>query len=133
MKIAMTVEGHNLDAAPSPVFGRCPTFLFVDTDTLDFEALDNPAGAASGGAGIQATQLIADQNAEAVVSGSFGPNAYNTLSAAGIDMYILQGNTVRDVVENFKAGRLNRVTVPSSGAGGRGRGGGGGRGRGRGG
>ncbi|MBN1287605.1 MAG: NifB/NifX family molybdenum-iron cluster-binding protein [Anaerolineae bacterium] len=115
MRIAVTASGSTLDAAPSPVFGRCPIFLFVDTDTMQVEAVNNNAGASSGGAGIQAAQFVADRGAQAIVSGSFGPNAYNTLSAAGVEMYTLAGRTVREVVENFKAGRLNRVTAPSRG------------------
>ncbi len=124
MKIAITANGKNLDAETSPVFGRCPAFVFVDTESMDFDAVDNPAGEASGGAGIQAAQLIADHGAEAVASGSFGPNAYNTLNAAGIEMYKLQGDTVRKAVEHFKAGNLTQVSAP-------GKGGGGGRRRGR--
>jgi predicted Fe-Mo cluster-binding NifX family protein len=117
MKIAITANDSTLDAQPSQVFGRCQTFLIVDTGTLDFEALNNPAGGASGGAGIQAAQFVADQNVGAVVSGQFGPKAYNTLSAAGVDMYVTEGDTVRAVVENFNAGRLSRVTAPNRGRG----------------
>lgn len=116
MKIAITAGGYTLDAAPSPVFGRCPSFVFVETDTMVFEAMDNTANAASGGAGVQAAQFIVGQGAEAVISGRFGPNAYNALNAAGIDMYMLQNSaTVREAVEDFKAGQLSRVTAPSKG------------------
>jgi predicted Fe-Mo cluster-binding NifX family protein len=121
MKIVVTSNGSTLEARPSPVFGRCPIFLFIDTDTMEFEAVENPATGAPGGAGIQAAQLIADRGAEAVISGNFGPNAYHTLAAAGIDLYTVQGNTARDAVENFKAGRLSRVAAPTGRAG-RGRG-----------
>ena len=31
MKIVVTANGADLDAPASPVFGRCPTYVFVDT------------------------------------------------------------------------------------------------------
>ena len=51
MKIAVTANGADLDAPISPIFGRCPTYLFVDTETMQFEAVQNPAVSAPGGAG----------------------------------------------------------------------------------
>ena len=41
MKIVVSAQGENLDAPASPVFGRCPTYVFVDTETLEFEAIPN--------------------------------------------------------------------------------------------
>ncbi len=52
MKIVVTANGADLDAPASPVFGRCPTYVFVDTETMQFEAVENPAVTAGGGADI---------------------------------------------------------------------------------
>ena len=54
MKIVVTANGADLAALASPIFGRCPIYVFVDTETMQFEAVENPAVGASGGAGIQA-------------------------------------------------------------------------------
>jgi len=59
MRIVVSANGADLDAAASPVFGRCPTYVFVDTETMVFEAVDNPAMNAAGGAGIQVGTLFA--------------------------------------------------------------------------
>ncbi len=132
MKIVVTSTGATLDAAMSPVFGRCPSYVFVDTETLEFEGLSNPAVGAAGGAGIQAAQFIAQRGVDAVVTGNVGPNAYGVLNSAGISVYLCrQGGTVRHAVESFKAGTLEQVggsTVPGH----FGTGGGVGRGMGRG-
>jgi hypothetical protein len=78
---------------------------------------------------------------EAVITGNCGPNAVQTLSAAGIELFGGQSGTVREVVERFKNGSLKPTrgaTVDShfgmhAQAGlGRGGGMGGGRGMGRG-
>jgi hypothetical protein len=63
MKIVVTSNGRDLDAPASPMFGRCPVYVFVDTDTMQFEAVDNPAMSAAGGAGIQAAQFVVEQTA----------------------------------------------------------------------
>ena len=133
MKIAITATGPDFDAAVEPRFGRCPYFLIVDTDSLSFESVENPNAALGGGAGIQSAQLIAEKGVEVVLTGNCGPNAYQTLSAAGIGVVIGCSGTVRQVVEQFKAGQLNPAAAANVASKfGMGGGMGGGRGMGRG-
>ncbi len=135
MKIVVTSNGTDLEAPASPVFGRCQTFIFVDTETLDFEAVTNPAAAASGGAGIQAAQFVIERGAEAVVSGNVGPNAFDVFRAADVPVYLFGEGTVRQAVEEFKTGRLPRsgsASAPDHAGMGRGHGMGRGRGMGMG-
>jgi predicted Fe-Mo cluster-binding NifX family protein len=109
MRIVISAQDENLEAPASPVFGRCPTYLFVDTDTMQFEAVPNPAMNQGGGAGIQAAQFVVEQGAEAVLSGNLGPNAFEVLEAAGIPVYLIPEGTVRQAVEAFKAGRVQQI------------------------
>lgn len=122
MRIVVTAEGAGLDAPASPVFGRCAHYVFVDTDTMLGEAVENPARGAPGGAGIQAAQFIVERGAQAVVTGQVGPNAMGVFQAAGVPVYLFSGGTVRQAVAAFRAGKL-----PPAQPGGRGRGQGGGR------
>lgn len=115
MRVVVSSNGSDLNAPVSPVFGRCPAYVIVDSDTLEFEALANPAMSAPGGAGIQAAQMVANQGAQAVITGNVGPNAFNVLASAGIQIYLAQGGTVREVVEAFKAGQLQCLSGPSAG------------------
>jgi predicted Fe-Mo cluster-binding NifX family protein len=106
MKIVVTAEGNDLNSPTNPRFGRCPTFIFVETDTLVFEAFPNPAVSASGGAGIQAAQFVVEQGAGAVLTGNLGPNAADVFGAAGVPVYFNNESTVQAAVEAFKTGRL---------------------------
>ena len=106
MKIVVSAQGENLDAPASPVFGRCPTYVFVDTETLEFEAVPNPAMNQGGGAGIQAAQFVVNQGAQAVLTGNLGPNAFDVLQAAGVPGYLVGEGTVRQAVEAYRAGQL---------------------------
>jgi predicted Fe-Mo cluster-binding NifX family protein len=106
MCIVVTSNGNDLDAPASPIFGRCLTYIFVYTETMKFEAVQNPALASGGGAGVQAAQFVVERGAQAVVTGNVGPNAFNVLQAAGVPVYLFEGGTVREAVEAYKAGRL---------------------------
>lgn len=143
MKVAVSATNGSLDAQIDPRFGRCPCFVIVDTETMSFEALPNISQSAPSGAGIQAAQTVASRGAQAVLTGNVGPNAFQALSAAGINVITGVFGTVREAVERFKSGQLQRTTAPSAPMGfgmgggygmgmGRGRGGGRGMGRGRG-
>ncbi len=114
MKIILSTTSPGLYADIDPRFGRGAYLLVVDTDTMQTEGHPNPGVNASGGAGIQAAQFVVDQKVEAVISGDFGPNAFDALQAAGISMY-LYGNcrTAREALERFRAGKLQSVGAPT--------------------
>jgi predicted Fe-Mo cluster-binding NifX family protein len=113
MRIAVTAAGPSLDGPVDPRFGRCPYFLIVETDDLAFEALENPNVTLGGGAGIQSAQLMNEKGVRSVLTGNCGPNAHRTLSAAGIEVIVGCSGPVRDVVEQFKAGRLDAANEPN--------------------
>jgi predicted Fe-Mo cluster-binding NifX family protein len=138
MKLAISSAGKDLNSELDPRFGRCPYFILVDADTMNFEAIDNSSAMASGGAGISAAQLIAGKGANVVLTGSCGPNAFEALSSAGIKVISGISGSIKDAVDKYKSGQLNPISQPDvtshfgMGAGpGAGRGMGRGRGRGR--
>lgn len=113
MRVAISANGPTLDSEVNPRFGRCPWLLIVDTESADFEALENPAVSAPGGAGIQVAEAIAQKQVEAVITGNCGPNAYEALSAAGIHVYAGASGSVREAVESFVRGDLAALIAPS--------------------
>ena len=113
MKIVVTATGPSLDGPVDPRFGRCPYFVIVETDDLAFEAVENPNVTLGGGAGIQSAQLMNEKGVRFVLTGNCGPNAHRTLSAAGIEVIVGCSGRVRDVVEQFKAGRLDAADEPN--------------------
>jgi predicted Fe-Mo cluster-binding NifX family protein len=151
MKIAISSQGTNLDAQVDPQFGRCQYFMIVDPATEAFEVLNNEAAAATGGAGIQAAQIVANAGVDAVITGNLGPNATNVLKKTGIQTYLGISGTIREALKQCIEGQSQKTSAaagsppprtagagrggqaPGSGQGrgrGMGRGGGGGRGRG---
>lgn len=113
MNICVTSQGDNLDSSIDPRFGRCNYFLIIDSDTLEFEAVENSFSQAGGGAGIQSGQLMSSKGVKAVLTGNVGPNAFQTLNAAGIEIFTGASGTVREVVESYKEGKMTASEGPS--------------------
>ncbi len=130
MKVAISASGKDLNATIEPRFGRCLQFMIVETETMQFEVLENPNIAAAGGVGIQSAQLLANKDVQVVLTGNCGPNAFATLQAAGIEVFIGVSGTLQTAVEQYKNGQLQTVAQPNVGGhfgedrfgGGRGRG-----------
>ena len=113
MKICVTAQDNTLDSQIDPRFGRCQYFIFVDTDTASFEAVENSSISATGGAGIVSGQLVLSKGAKVVLTGNVGPNAFQTLQAVGVDVITGISGTVKEAVEKYKAGELKPTGGPS--------------------
>jgi predicted Fe-Mo cluster-binding NifX family protein len=111
MKICVTATAGDLNAQVDPRFGRCQYFVFVDSDTMAFEAMANEAIAAPGGAGIQAAQTVVNKGVAVLISGNIGPNAFQVLSTAGVKIATDAYGTVKEAVEMYKNGRLSETGV----------------------
>ena len=116
MKICISSTGENIDADVDPRFGRCRFFLVTDIDGGNVEAISNEGVMASGGAGIQAAQKVANTGVEYVITGNIGPNAFQTLNAANIKVITGVNGKIRNIIEQFKKGELKETGSPSVGS-----------------
>lgn len=112
-KVAVSSIGQELSSQVEPRFGRSPYFILIDPDTKEFEAIENPNVNAMGGAGIQTAQLVANNGIEVVLTGSCGPNAYQTLQAAGVKVITGVSGTVNEVIERYKSGHYKPTSGPN--------------------
>lgn len=113
MKLCITSRGNNLESQMDPRFGRCSYFVFVDPDTMDFEAMENTHAQSGGGAGIQSGQLMSEKGVDAVLTGNVGPNAFQTLNAASIHVITGVTGTLKDAIFKYKNGDLKPVRNPT--------------------
>jgi len=116
MKIAITSMGAELEDKVDPRFGRCHYFILFDTDTNKFEAIENTGAQGMGGIGIQSGQIMADKEVKIVLTGSCGPNAFQTLQAAGIKVITGASGTVQQAVDKFKSGELKAISQANAAA-----------------
>jgi predicted Fe-Mo cluster-binding NifX family protein len=110
MRIAITAQGQELSSMIDLRFGRAKWIHVVDTDTGEHQVQDNTVHLnLAQGAGIQTGQNIANLGVEAVITGNVGPNAYRTLSAANIKVFLAAEQTVEQAVAASKEGRLQEI------------------------
>jgi predicted Fe-Mo cluster-binding NifX family protein len=115
MKICISASSDSIDANVDLRFGRCPFFVIVDSETMEFNVVSNDSTNAAHGAGIQAAQTVVNMGVEVVVTGNVGPNAFNVLSASGIKVVTGASGRVKDAVEKYKSGQLDEVKNPTVG------------------
>lgn len=113
MKIALSSSGSTLDDQVEARFGRCPYFIFVNPDTLEFESIPNPNMSLSGGAGPQSAKLMAEKGVTVVLTGNCGPNAFQTFGAAGVQVITGVSGRVREAVAKFKSSQLAQAVTPT--------------------
>jgi predicted Fe-Mo cluster-binding NifX family protein len=116
MKVCLSSTGDNLDAQIDTRFGRCRYFLFVDTDSMEVEAVDNANIASAGGAGIRSAQVIVDKEATVLLTGNVGPNAFDVLNAAGVKIYSGMSGSAKEAIEKLKSGELKETSGPDVGS-----------------
>ena len=110
MKIAIPAEGKTMESDVSQSFGRTYYFVVADTETLDFEVIDNEAASSQGGAGIKAAQAVVDSGAGVVVTFHCGQNAADVLKAAGIKILKAVPGTISEMVQKYKGGELQELS-----------------------
>jgi predicted Fe-Mo cluster-binding NifX family protein len=111
MKVAISSFEKDLNSQVDPRFGRTPYILIVDSDTMQYEVLENPSATAAGGAGIQTAQMVTEKGAQVVLTGNIGPNAFDVLSAADIEVITGIRGTVESAVKRYLQGQL-QPTAP---------------------
>jgi predicted Fe-Mo cluster-binding NifX family protein len=115
MKIAVSAIGKDLDAPVDPRFGRCQYFIIVDSDTLEFEAIENPNIGLMSRAGTKSGHMMADRGVQFILTGNIGPNAFKALSAAGVQIVTGVKGTVTEAIHQLNSDQLrpvSRATVP---------------------
>lgn len=129
MRVAIAATGEGLKSQASPVFGRCSHLIVVDIVGDDFKVLKtipNPATTEGGGAGIKTARIIGDEKAEALISGSVGPNASEVLKQLEVKTYKMTPGNVEENLNLLIQGELEELKPSASrgrglGMGGRGR------------
>lgn len=107
MRIAISSTGKKLNSNLDPRFGRAAYFIILDAETMAFEAVENKQNLnLAQGAGIQAGKAIADHHVDALITGHCGPKAFRVLQNAGVKIMTGADGKVRDVIDQFKKGRL---------------------------
>ncbi|RPJ53180.1 MAG: dinitrogenase iron-molybdenum cofactor biosynthesis protein, partial [Methanobacteriota archaeon] len=89
---------------------RAPYFIVIESETGEYEALENSFAGGAGGVGPKTAQMLVRHGVEALISGQVGDNARDVLTASGIAMYVYRGSgTVRDAFDLYRNNALERA------------------------
>lgn len=114
MKICIPIkEKEGLDAKVYNHFGSAPYFSIYDTEKGTFKIVDNSSAHHSHGMchpiGVLGVSAI-----DVVVCQGMGMRAVQKLNEANVKAYRTDGETVADIINKFKAGELEEITLENA-------------------
>lgn len=103
MLIAVSADGRDLSSAVSAHFEACSFLLFIETDAMSVDAIENNLG------GAALAEKIVERDAEAVITGAFTPEDFNTIADACITRYSGSGLAVSDALTQMEQNALDYI------------------------
>jgi len=105
-RVAIPSDTANLDGNVFYRFAQAPYFLIYDFDQREVTIIQNPYAAQVRGTGIVVSQMLLNQKTDAVIVNAIGPQSYDTLYLAKVEIYQSGPSTMRAALANYEAGRL---------------------------
>ena len=103
--IAISSTGNTLDSEVDPNFGKAKWFILVNTETMEYEAIEGVGEDVQTGAGRAAAEIIIGTGVGGVLTGEVGGNAAALLSNARIYVFTGASGTVEYAIEQYKLGK----------------------------
>lgn len=108
MLIAVPTNGKKgLDERVAEHFGRCETYTLLDENGKLAEVIDNTSEH-MGGTGLP-PELLKEKGVDVLLCRGFGPRALNMFREIGIDAFVCQAETVKDIFELWKSRKLEKA------------------------
>jgi predicted Fe-Mo cluster-binding NifX family protein len=110
MKIIIPTDAKKgLDDKVAEHFGRCNTYTFLDEDGKVLEIIANTSEH-MGGVGLP-PELMKKHGANVLLCRGLGPRALDLCREFGIEVYVAQAETVRDIFEMWKNNKLQKASL----------------------
>jgi len=108
IKIVIPTNGNKgLDDNVAEHFGRCNTYTFLDEKGKIIEVIDNTSEHMSG-LGLP-PELMKKHGANILLCKELGPRALNLCKELGVEVYIGQAETVRDIFRMWESSKLKKA------------------------
>jgi len=113
MKVCIPTMGENgLDNIVGEHFGRVPTYTIVDLESENVKVISNTSHHMGGRA--DPPELMASEGVNVMICQGLGRRAINMFEELGIEVYIGASGTVKDAIDAFKNGKLQKATIDSA-------------------
>ena len=112
MKICVPSKGKDPSSEVDDRFARAEFFAIYDTDSGEYEFVENTIAGAHG-AGPKVVQFLASKGVNVVIAYNVGMNAYSVIQESGISVYLAKGGTVEENVKAYLDGELKEFGGPT--------------------
>lgn len=103
-KIAIPSKGETLDSMIDDRFARAKNFVIYDSEKKEItEVINNEADQAHG-MGPKVVQLLESKGVKTIIAPSVGMNAFGSLEAANIEVYLFSNGTIKEAIEKLERG-----------------------------
>jgi len=90
-------------------FGRCLTYTFIDEKGNLLEVIGNTSEH-MGGVGLP-PELMKKHGADILLCKDLGPRALNLCQELGIEVYVCQAETVKEIFEMWKNNKIKKAGI----------------------
>jgi len=105
MKIVIpTNSKKGLDDKIADHFGRCSTYTFIDEKGNLLKIIENVSE--HGGGVVLPPELMKEHGANVLLCRELGPRALNLCRELGIEVYVSQAETVKEIFEMWQNNKL---------------------------
>jgi predicted Fe-Mo cluster-binding NifX family protein len=110
MRIAIPTEGkRGLEEKVAYHFGRCETYTILDEKGKLIEVIDNESEH-TGGSGLP-PELLKRHGVLILLCQGLGPRAVGICESMGIEVYVGEGESAKEMFGLWKAGKLKKATM----------------------
>ncbi|MBN2733475.1 MAG: NifB/NifX family molybdenum-iron cluster-binding protein [Methanomicrobiaceae archaeon] len=103
MKICITSKEESPESRVEKSFGRTPFIAVYDTESKEFNFIENTNRNLAGGVGPKTAQMVINCGAKILITGMIGENAKNVIDAAEIRIITVSDEkTIKEAVSDFE-------------------------------
>lgn len=114
MKLAIGLEENSYSSKIDRRFGRAGYFIIIDSESKEYEIIENQAKDEVSGAGLKVVKNLMALGVDELVAGEIGPKAETLIKEFEIPVYRVGDCTyISEVLEKYSKGELERYAFPS--------------------
>lgn len=112
MKLAIALKENDYNSSVDERFGRAPFFIIIDSNTKEFEIIENEAKDEATGAGLKAVKNLLKYEIDTIIAGEIGPKAGELIYDLEIPTFKFKDlEKVDEIVNAFNENTLEKYDL----------------------
>ena len=112
MKLAIALKENDYNSSVDERFGRAPFFIIIDSDTKEFEIIENEAKDEATGAGLKAVKNLLKYEIDTIIAGEIGPKAGELIYDLEIPTFKFKDlEKVDEIIKAFNENTLEKYDL----------------------